>query len=67
MVIPIPLISAANKNMIDDSQRENIFGMLMSLNMLIEFGGAFDYTGWTSETGAKRQVLIILKLLVLRA
>jgi hypothetical protein len=45
--------------LIDDARRENIFGLLMSLNMLIEFGDAFDYSGadfrgWCSEVGFKR-------------
>jgi 2-polyprenyl-3-methyl-5-hydroxy-6-metoxy-1,4-benzoquinol methylase len=45
--------------LIDDERRENVFGLLMSLNMLIEFGDAFDYTGadfkqWCSEAGFKR-------------
>jgi len=45
--------------LIDDERRENVFGLLMSLNMLIEFGDAFDYTGadfkkWCSEVGFKR-------------
>jgi hypothetical protein len=31
--------------MIDDARRENSFGLLMSLNMLIETPGGFDYTG----------------------
>ena len=31
--------------LIDDARRENVFGLLMSLNMLIEFGDAFDYSG----------------------
>jgi O-methyltransferase domain/Dimerisation domain len=31
--------------MIDDGRRENAFGLLMSLNMLIETPGGFDYTG----------------------
>ena len=35
----------AIENLIDDARRENAFGLLMSLNMLIEFGDAFDYTG----------------------
>ena len=44
---------------IDDDRRENVFGLLMSLNMLIEFGDAFDYSaadfrGWCSEAGFKR-------------
>ena len=30
--------------LIDDARRENAFGLLMSLNMLIEFGDAFDYS-----------------------
>ena len=30
---------------IDDDRRENAFGLLMSLNMLIETPGGFDYTG----------------------
>ena len=33
------------ENIIDDARRENAFGLMMSLNMLIEFGDAFDFTG----------------------
>jgi hypothetical protein len=45
--------------LIDDQRRENVFGLLMSLNMLIEFGDAFDYSGadfrkWCGEVGFKR-------------
>ena len=45
--------------LIDDARRENIFGLLMSLNMLIEFGDAFDYSGadfrgWCTEVGFQR-------------
>jgi 2-polyprenyl-3-methyl-5-hydroxy-6-metoxy-1,4-benzoquinol methylase len=45
--------------LIDDSRRENLFGLLMSLNMLIEFGDAFDYSGadfrrWCSKVGFQR-------------
>ncbi|MBX7434602.1 methyltransferase [Mycobacterium sp. Y57] len=41
---------------IDDDRRENAFGLLMSLNMLIETPHGFDYTGadcraWMAETG----------------
>jgi hypothetical protein len=32
------------ENLIDDARRENVFGLMMSLNMLIEFGEAFDFT-----------------------
>ena len=31
--------------LIDDERRQNTFGLLMSLNMLIETPGGFDYTG----------------------
>ena len=45
--------------LIDDARRQNVFGLLMSLNMLIEFGDAFDYSGadfrnWCSEVGFRR-------------
>ena len=41
---------------IDDERRQNTFGLLMSLNMLIETPGGFDYTGadccsWMREAG----------------
>ncbi len=41
---------------IDDDRRENAFGLLMSLNMLIEGLGGFDFTGadcrgWMADTG----------------
>ncbi len=43
---------------IDDDRRENTFGLLMSLNMLIETPGGFDYTGadcqaWMQAAGFK--------------
>jgi O-methyltransferase domain len=46
------------ENLIDNARRENAFGLLMSLNMLIEFGDAFDFTGadfagWCKEVGFK--------------
>jgi predicted O-methyltransferase YrrM len=49
----------AVENIIDDGRRENVFGLLMSLNMLIEFGEAFDFSGadfrrWCTEVGFKR-------------
>jgi hypothetical protein len=31
--------------MIDDGRRENAAGLLMSLSMLVETSGGFDYTG----------------------
>jgi hypothetical protein len=47
------------ENLIDDARRENAFGLMMSLNMLIEFGDAFDFTGadfagWCREAGFQR-------------
>ena len=33
------------ESIIDNERRRNIFGLLMSLNMLIETPGGFDYTG----------------------
>ncbi len=43
-------------SIIDDDRSENAFGLLMSLNMLIETPGGFDYTGadcvgWMTEAG----------------
>jgi hypothetical protein len=43
---------------IDDDRRRNAFGLLMSLNMLIETRGGFDYTGadcrgWMHDAGFK--------------
>ena len=43
-------------SVIDDERRHNTFGLLMSLNMLIETPGGFDYTGadcqsWLSDAG----------------
>jgi SAM-dependent methyltransferase len=51
--------------LIDDVRRENVQGLLMSLNMLIEFGDAFDYSGadfrqWCGEIGFKRFEVIHL-------
>src|SRR5262245_42587388 len=42
--------------LIDDERRTNAFGLLMSLNMLIETPGGFDFTGrdcsgWMKEVG----------------
>ncbi len=49
----------AIEQLIDDERRKNAFGLLMSLNMLIEFGDAFDFTGadftgWCKEAGFSR-------------
>ncbi len=46
------------ESLIDDERRTNAFGLMMSLNMLIETPGGFDYTGadgagWMREAGFK--------------
>ena len=51
--------------LIDDARRDNAFGLMMSLNMIIEFGEAFDYTGadfdkWCKDVGFKRTEVIHL-------
>ena len=52
-------VLVAIEALIDDARRENTFGLLMSLNMLIEFGDAFDFSGadfrrWCVEVGFQR-------------
>jgi precorrin-6B methylase 2 len=53
------------ENIIDDERRENVFGLLMSLNMLIETPGGFDFTGadftgWAKEAGFETTRIIPL-------
>lgn len=53
------------ENIIDDARRENAFGLLMSLNVLIEFGDAFDFTGadlagWCKEAGFREVEVVPL-------
>jgi predicted O-methyltransferase YrrM len=43
----------AIEHIIDDARRDNAFGLMMSLNMLIEFGDAFDFTGAEFATWCK--------------
>ncbi len=55
----------AIENVIDDARRENAFGLMMSLNMLIETGEGFDYTfadfrSWCGEAGFNRFEIIPL-------
>jgi hypothetical protein len=50
---------------IDDDRRKNAFGLLMSLNMLIETPGGFDYTGadcqgWMKEAGFRQTRVVHL-------
>jgi hypothetical protein len=51
--------------LIDDDRRENAMGLLMSLNMLIETPGGFDYTGadcrgWMREAGFRETRVVHL-------
>jgi hypothetical protein len=50
---------------IDNERKSNVFGLSMSLNMLVEFGVAFDFTGadfesWVKEAGFKRVEIVPL-------
>ncbi len=55
----------AIENVIDDERRQNVFGLLMSLNMLIETPGGFDYSHadfrrWALEAGFRATTKIPL-------
>jgi hypothetical protein len=55
----------AVENIIDNQRQHNTFGLLMSLNMLIENGDAFDYTfldfeGWVKKAGFRQTQLLPL-------
>lgn len=55
----------AIENVIDDARRVNAFGLLLSLNMLIETPGGFDYTGaqfdgWCLGAGFERTEIVPL-------
>ena len=53
------------ENIIDDERRENAFGLMMSLNMLIETSEGYDFTAadfqeWASEAGFREFSMIRL-------
>lgn len=55
----------AIENIIDNERRHNAFGLLMSLNMLIETEAGFDYTfaefeAWAREAGFQSCILLPL-------
>ncbi len=55
----------AIEGVIDDERKHNVFGMMMSLNMLIETGKGFDYTfadfnKWSAMVGFKSTSLLPL-------
>jgi len=52
--LPSGGLLVAVENVIDDARREGTFGLLMSLNMLIETSGGFDYSGEQFDTWARK-------------
>ena len=63
--IPAGGAFVAIESIIDDERRHNVFGMMMSLNMLIETGKGFDYTfadftKWAKQIGFKSTSLLPL-------
>jgi len=55
----------AIENIIDNDRRQNAFGLLMSLNMMMETEEGFDYTGddfdqWAKECGFKETAVMPL-------
>ena len=55
----------AIENIIDNERKQNAFGLMMSLNMLIETPAGFDYTaadfdGWAKKAGFKRTEILPL-------
>jgi hypothetical protein len=63
--LPVGGAFVAIEGIIDEQRKENVFGLMMSLNMLIETGAGFDYTfsdfnRWTIKAGFQRTELIPL-------
>lgn len=55
----------AIESIIDDNRKENVFGLMMSVNMLIETGKGFDYTlvdftKWATAVGFKSKSVMQL-------
>ncbi len=53
------------ENIIDDNRSQNTFGLLMSLNMLIETQGGYDFSAadfnvWARKTGFSRTIIMPL-------
>jgi len=53
------------ESLIDDARREHVHGLMGSLNMLIEFGDAFNFTvgdlfGWCRDAGFRKTEVIAL-------
>jgi hypothetical protein len=63
--LPSGGVFVAIEGIIDDERNKNVFGMMMSLNMLIETGSGFDYTladfnKWAKTVGFKTTNLLQL-------
>ena len=63
--LPAGGVFVAIENVIDDTRNKNAFGLMMSLNMLIETGHGLDYTfadfnRWASQCGFNRTELLPL-------
>lgn len=63
--IPEGGVFIAYDAIIDDDRKNNAFGLLMSLNMLVETPGGFDYTGadcmgWMREAGFRETRVVHL-------
>lgn len=48
--------AVAIEELIDDERHSDAFGLMMSLNRLIEFSDAFDFTPETSTDGVGRSI-----------
>jgi len=58
-------VFVAIEGIIDDERSKNAFGLMMSINMLIETGKGFDYThadfsNWANQIGFKSTTLLPL-------
>lgn len=63
--LPANGVFIAIENIIDEERKQNAFGLMMSLNMLIENGDGFDYMfsdfqRWTQNAGFTRSEIIAL-------
>ncbi len=63
--LPVGGAFIAIEAIIDNERKQNAFGMMMSLNMLIETGDGFDYSfddfcSWTKQVGFKSTELLSL-------
>jgi len=64
-VLPAGGVFVAIEGIIDNERKKNVFGLMMSLNMLIETGKGFDYTfddfnKWAKVAGFKSTSLLPL-------